>query len=64
MVAQSPHEPARWGSEAALVQSDEARDVAMRGVALPVCRRWDHPRRIWTVAGRHQLPAIHQLIQR
>jgi hypothetical protein len=64
VVAQPPYEPARRGIEAALVQTDEADDVALRGVGLPVRRQRDHPCRVWAVAGRRQLPAVHQLFQR
>jgi hypothetical protein len=35
MVAQPPHEPARRGGEAALVQMGEADDIAVRRVGLP-----------------------------
>jgi hypothetical protein len=35
MVAQPPHEPARQGGEATLAQTDEADDVAVRGLGFP-----------------------------
>jgi hypothetical protein len=49
------------------VQADEAHDSRHRpteggGVRLPVRHRQDHPRRVWVVAGRRQLPAGHQLL--
>jgi hypothetical protein len=44
------------------VKADEADNVTWRGVRLPV-RRWrNHPRRVWAVAGRRQLPAKHQCL--
>jgi hypothetical protein len=62
MVAQPLHEPAHRGGEAALVQADEADDVAVQGVRLSV-RRWrDHPCRVRAITGRQQLPSIHPLV--
>jgi hypothetical protein len=36
MVAQPPHEAARRGGEAALVQPDEVDDIAVGSVGLPI----------------------------
>jgi hypothetical protein len=46
------------------VQPDEADDVAVWRVGLPVRRRRDHPRRVHPFTGQCQQPAVHQLVQR
>jgi hypothetical protein len=45
VVVQAPHEVARRCGEAALVQPDEADNIPVRRVGLPVRRRRDDPRR-------------------
>jgi hypothetical protein len=63
VVAQSTHEAARWRGEAALVVSDEADDVAVRRVGLPIRRRRNNPRRGLPIHVRRQLAAVHELAQ-
>jgi hypothetical protein len=64
MMAQPPHELARGGVEAALVQPQEANYVARQRVQLPIRRWWDHPHRNRAVAGRRQQTTENQLLQR
>jgi hypothetical protein len=63
VVTQSAHEAARRRREAALVVADEADDVAVRRVGLPIRRWWDYPRHGLPIHIRHELAAIHELAQ-
>jgi hypothetical protein len=64
VVAQSPHEAARRRSEAALVEADEADDVAERWVGNSVSLRRQDLLRWLPLHIRRQLAAGHQQIQR
>jgi hypothetical protein len=63
LVAHPAQETARRHREAALVEADEANDVAERRVGLPVRRRRVDPRRGLPVLVRRQLAGIYQLTQ-
>jgi hypothetical protein len=63
VVAQPAHKAARRRGEAALVMPEEADDVAVRRVGLPVRRRWNDPRRGSPLHVWRQLTAIHELVQ-
>jgi hypothetical protein len=64
VVAQTPHEAARRRRKAALVEADEADDVAERGVGNSVPLRLHDPLRGLPIYVRCQLAAGHQQVQR
>jgi hypothetical protein len=63
VVTQSAHEAARRRREAVLVVADEADDVAVRWVGLPIHHQWDYPRRGLPVHIRCKLVVVHKLVQ-
>jgi hypothetical protein len=64
VVAQTPHEAARRRLEAALVEAEEADDVAVRGVGNSAPLRRHDPLRGLLFHIRRQLAAGHQQVQR
>jgi hypothetical protein len=64
VVAQPAHEAARRRHEATLVVADEADDVVVQRVGLPIRRQRDDPRRGLPVHIRRQLAAVLELVQR
>jgi hypothetical protein len=63
VVAQPAHEAARQRREATLMVADEADDVAVRRVGLPIRRRRDDPCRGLPIHIRRQLAAVLELVQ-
>jgi hypothetical protein len=59
VVAKQPHGAARRQEEASLVKPDEADDITIQRVGLPVRRRQNDLRRGCPLHVRRQLPAIH-----
>jgi hypothetical protein len=63
VVAQPAHEAARRRGEPVLVMPNEANDVVIRRVGLPICRRRNDPRQRRPCHVRRQLTAVHKLVQ-
>jgi hypothetical protein len=63
VVAQPTHEAARRRGEPVLMMTNEADDVAVRRVGLPIRRWWNDSHRGRPRHVRRQLTAIHQLVQ-
>jgi hypothetical protein len=63
VVAQPAHEAARQRGAAALGMPDEANNVAVWRVGLPIRRRWNDPCRGRPLHVWRQLITIHELVQ-
>jgi hypothetical protein len=63
VLQQSAHETAHRCGEAALMVLDEADDVAVRRVGLPIRRQRNDPCQGLPIHVRRQLTAVHELAQ-